>query len=128
MTEELNNTIEQAFDESNYHKGDDLLVCFNAAMDCEQYEGNDGTIYNIPFGLCFNSNDDNLINKVADEMINYDYPDNLVKHFKDDVINKDLDLIDSIQYYVEKVSNDNFLIFDNDLFNAYTEKIENLTN
>lgn len=128
MAEELNNIIEQAFNESNYHKGDDLLVCFNAAMDLEQYEGNDGTIYNIPFGICFNSNDDDLVNKVANEMTNYNYPAKLVKQFKDDVINKDLDLIDSIQYYIEKASSDNFLIFDNDLFNAYTEKIENLIN
>ena len=115
MTEELNNVIEQAFDESNYYKGDDLLVCFNAAMDSEQYEGDDGTIYNVPFGFCFNSNDDDLINKVANEMINYGYPIKLVKQFKDDVINKDFDLVDSIQYYLEKVSSDNFLIFDDDL-------------
>ena len=128
MTEELNNVIEQAFNESNYHKGDDLLICFNASIDCEQYESDDGTIYSIPFGLCFNSNDDDLINKVANEMINYGYPAKLVKQFKDDVINKDFDLVDSIQYYAEKVSSDNFLIFDDDLFNAYTEKIENLIN
>ena len=128
MTEELNNVIEQAFNESNYHKGDDLLICFNAAADNEQYEGDDGTIYNIPFGLCFDSNDDDLINKVANEMINYGYPAKLVKQFKDDVINKDFDLVDTIQYYAEKVSSDNFLIFDDDLFNAYAEKIENLIN
>ena len=128
MAEELNNIIEQAFNESNYCKGDDLLVCFNAAVDCEQYEGDDGTIYSIPFGLCFNSKDDDLINKVANEMINYGYPIKLVKQFKNDVTNEDFDFIDSIQYYVEKVSSDNFLIFDDDLFNAYTEKIENLIN